>query len=349
MTGVTTKSQGTILFIDNKPKNLVLFIGRLDEEGYEVLVATSGPKGLELAEYAHPDIILLDVRMPEMDGFETCRRLKANQLTRDIPVIFLTALEETVNKVEGFEAGAVDYLTKSAHPEEVSARVGVHIRLRRTQIDLQQASKEAQKVAVLEERQRLARDLHDSVAQSLYSLFLLADGGDRLSRVGKLDSPQAYFADLADIALQTLKELRLLVYELRPLLLVEEGLVGALQNRLDAVENRAGIEARLLVNGDIDLKEAEEEAFFGIAREAMNNAIRHAQAGQLNVSVQRQENRTILEVSDDGVGFDPEAVKGKGGMGLNAMKERAQLVSMDLSIQSAEGEGTRVQAVLEST
>jgi PAS domain S-box-containing protein len=127
---VDTVEKGVILIVDDTPTNLEMLFDFLADSGFQVLVAEDGESAIESAEYASPDMILLDVLMPGMDGFETCRRLKANQLTQDIPVIFMTALSETVDKVKGLNLGAVDYITKPLQHEEVLARVGIHLRLR---------------------------------------------------------------------------------------------------------------------------------------------------------------------------------------------------------------------------
>lgn len=119
----------TILIVDDHPANLSVLSDALDQAGWEVWVAKSGKVALERVEYALPHLILLDVMMPEMDGFETCRRLKANPETKAIPVIFMTALSDTANKVAGFEAGAVDYITKPFQQAEVLSRVKLHLQL----------------------------------------------------------------------------------------------------------------------------------------------------------------------------------------------------------------------------
>ncbi len=119
----------SILIVDDTPANLGVLSDFLDEAGFEVLVAQSGQIALERLEYVVPDLILLDVMMPDMDGFETCRQLKHHSVTRDIPVIFMTALSDTANKVTGLNLGAVDYITKPFQQEEVLARVHLHLKL----------------------------------------------------------------------------------------------------------------------------------------------------------------------------------------------------------------------------
>ncbi|GAB1539154.1 hypothetical protein NUACC21_18190 [Scytonema sp. NUACC21] len=124
------EEKGVILIVDDTPINLEILFRFLENEGFKVLVAEDGEAAIEMAECALPDLILLDVLMPEIDGFETCRRLKINPVTQEIPVIFLTALTERTERVKGLNVGAVDYITKPLEHEEVLARVKIHLRLR---------------------------------------------------------------------------------------------------------------------------------------------------------------------------------------------------------------------------
>ncbi|MDZ8054456.1 MAG: sensor histidine kinase [Aulosira sp. ZfuVER01] len=126
---LVTEQTATVLIVDDNPANLGVLSDALDQAGLEVWVAKSGKVALERVMYALPDLILLDVMMPEMDGFETCRQLKANLATKEIPVIFMTALSDTANKVEGFEVGAVDYITKPFQQEEVLSRIKLHLKM----------------------------------------------------------------------------------------------------------------------------------------------------------------------------------------------------------------------------
>ncbi|MEC4817624.1 MAG: response regulator, partial [Scytonema sp. PMC 1069.18] len=126
----STSEIATILAVDDNPTNLSVLCNAVANLDWEILVATDGESAIEQAEYAHPDLILLDVMMPGMDGFETCQILKSNSLTQDIPIIFMTALSETVDKVKGLSLGAVDYITKPFQTEEIIARVNIHLKLR---------------------------------------------------------------------------------------------------------------------------------------------------------------------------------------------------------------------------
>ncbi|MDM8545581.1 ATP-binding response regulator [Candidatus Venteria ishoeyi] len=130
--------KGTLLIVDDVPNNLKMLFTYLRDHEFKIRVAQDGEDALEQLEYAKPDLILLDVMMPKVDGFEVCRRLKANPDTKDIPIIFMTALTDTVDKVQGFEIGAVDYITKPVQQEEVLARITTHLTLSKMKKLLQQ-------------------------------------------------------------------------------------------------------------------------------------------------------------------------------------------------------------------
>ncbi|MDY7014783.1 MAG: response regulator [Cyanobacteriota bacterium] len=133
---------GTILVVDDNPTNIQVLFDVLSEIGYRVAIAKSGEAALQRLQSYHPDIILLDVMMPGIDGFETCRRLKSDPETREIPVIFMTALSDSVDKVKGLSLGAVDYITKPIQHEETLARIQVHLQLRDSQNALKHRSDE---------------------------------------------------------------------------------------------------------------------------------------------------------------------------------------------------------------
>jgi PAS domain S-box-containing protein len=126
----------TILIVDDTPSNLGMVVKLMEDRGYRVSIAQDGEEGLQRAQLLQPDLILLDVMMPGADGFEICQRLKAQENTRDIPVVFMTALASPEHKVKGFAAGGVDYLTKPLHVDEVMARVDTHIKLNTAQRQL---------------------------------------------------------------------------------------------------------------------------------------------------------------------------------------------------------------------
>jgi signal transduction histidine kinase len=217
-----------------------------------------------------------------------------------------------------------------------------HEAMQRAQVEEALRVSEREK-AVTAERNRLARALHDSVTQSLYSLTLLAAGWQRLAKDGELDSIEEPLGEIGEVAQQALKEMRLLVHELRPPALEKEGLLGAIHHRLGAVEKRAGIEARLEAEDILELPSEVEAALYYIVVEALNNALKHAQATSVWVRLFNVDEKVELEIADNGQGFDLSAIGEHRGLGLVSMQERADQLGALLSIDSAPGKGTRVK------
>ncbi|HZI50338.1 MAG TPA: SpoIIE family protein phosphatase [Terriglobia bacterium] len=152
----TDASSSTILVVDDSPVNIQVLVRTLDGTGHRILVATNGKSALEIVHRTHPDLILLDVMMPDIDGFNVCRRIKADPATQDIAVIFLSALGEVQDKVAGLQLGAVDYITKPIQAEEVLARVSNHLALRHFQKEVRKSRDELdQELASAAEMQRM--------------------------------------------------------------------------------------------------------------------------------------------------------------------------------------------------
>jgi len=157
-----TRSKGNILVVDDALINLRLLSRALEEHGYNVQTATNGPHALEAVQAELPDLILLDIMMPEMDGYTVCARLKEDACTRDIPVIFISALDETLDKVKAFTVGGVDYISRPFQAQEMLARVETHLALREMQRRLQDQNRQLEQEIVerkrVEEALALARD-----------------------------------------------------------------------------------------------------------------------------------------------------------------------------------------------
>lgn len=149
--------KGVILIVDDNPDTLDLLFFFLSDSDFTVLVAKNGKIALQIVEEAHPDLILLDVMMPGIDGFEICRRLKANESSQDIPVIFMTALSDIEDKVKGFDVGAVDYITKPIQEEVLKARITTHLTIRNLNRSLVEQNKRLQ--AEIRERQQKEEEL----------------------------------------------------------------------------------------------------------------------------------------------------------------------------------------------
>jgi signal transduction histidine kinase len=205
---------------------------------------------------------------------------------------------------------------------------------------------QAQQTAVLEERNRLARELHDSVTQSIYSLTLFSHAAHGMAKKHDDDRLERQIGQIGNTAVEALKEMRLLVYELRPPVLKKEGLIRALRQRLEAVEGRSGVEARLAVDELGRLPQKVEHELYHITNEALNNALKHAAASSVAVYLREKNGLIELEVVDDGIGFDPEEVSKLGGMGLKTIRERVESLGGNLTIHSVPGEGSWIKVTV---
>jgi signal transduction histidine kinase len=206
---------------------------------------------------------------------------------------------------------------------------------------------ENEQLLIVEERNRLARELHDAVTQSLYSLTLYAETSLRFSRSDQFVLAGEYMEQVAETAQQALREMRLLLHNLRPSILEQLGLVKAIKQRFDAVEKRVGIEVDYQVQGKIDLPPRVEEALYHIVQEALNNALKHAAATEIRLVLRQQEDSVSLTVSDNGKGFKLVELNEGGGMGLISMRERVDSLGGDLNIDTEIGGGSRIQVELD--
>jgi putative two-component system response regulator len=170
--GVATPKN--ILVVDDTPENLRVLLELLKQQGYKARAVPNGKLALQAASSEPPDLILLDIMMPEMDGYEVCRRLKQDDKLCEIPVVFLSALGDTLDKVHAFDVGGVDYVTKPFQFEEVRARVETHLRLRRLQVQLEQHNRQ------LRDRvEEQVREISDSQMATIVALARLAESRDK--------------------------------------------------------------------------------------------------------------------------------------------------------------------------
>lgn len=200
-----------------------------------------------------------------------------------------------------------------------------------------------EQIALTEERQRLARDLHDSIAQSLYGLTMYAEAAARHLESGATERAVTSLETLRDTSLDALREMRLLIFDLRPSVLSEEGLEPALRSRLASVEQRCGLQTELDAVGVGPLSRPVAEALYGMACEALGNTLKHAQATRVRVRLRQDEEGLELVIADDGVGFDAEEGWRSGGYGLRSLRERAEAIEASLTVETRPGAGTRVR------
>ncbi len=201
-------NQNTILVVDDAPTNMKMLFRLLGARGYKVLTAQDGETAMEKARNAKPDLILLDVMMPGMDGFEVCRRLKNDPKVRDIPVIFMTALTDKADKIKGFKRGAVDYVTKPLQMEEVLARINAHLTIGNLQTELKKAN----------------LDLADTLKASQLDLATALEASQALAGEIKLEQ---VLMKLIDIAIENSGAQRgLVIFERGEHWVIEEGVQG---------------------------------------------------------------------------------------------------------------------------
>ena len=343
-----------VLVVDDAPMNLEIITAELKRRGYDALVARSGQESIERAESTHPDLILLDVVMPGIDGFETCRRLKLGEATRDIPVIFMTALTATDDKIEGFRVGAVDYVTKPLNAVEVATRVATHLALdalRRRQAaqnrqlrqeirareqDMRSKREEARE----EERKHIARELHDELGQHLSAIRLelsyarMRWGTDNPELRERVEAMQKSI----DGVISTVRDL---VVRLRPTVL-DLGIASALEWLVCEFQTSSQVSCNLQLDPQVaDLNPWQTSNVFRLVQESLTNIGRHAQARNVHVSLRRQAASYVLSVGDDGLGFDPTAI-GIKSLGIEGMRERAQMLDGQLDLRTEPGKGTNV-------
>ncbi|MCX6280222.1 MAG: response regulator [Bacteroidetes bacterium] len=158
---------GTILIADDTEENLVFLNKILSLQGYNTIATKSGDEAWEAIQATHPDLVLLDVHMPGLDGYEVCENIKANAATREIPVMFISAFHETIDKIKGFEAGGVDYITKPIQPNELLSRVQTHLNLSRVR---NQLGEQANKLRIANRKLRLKVDAHKKAREEIHQL-----------------------------------------------------------------------------------------------------------------------------------------------------------------------------------
>jgi signal transduction histidine kinase len=360
---ITSPTEG-ILIVDDAPNNLRLLSQMLEEHGYDVYTVTSGARALTSVEMKTPALILLDIAMPNMNGYAVCEALRANPTTRDIPVIFISALDDALDKVRAFEVGGVDYINKPFHVQEVLARVRTHLELRRAQQQLarqnQQLQEEIGERARMEEqlrllsrrlvevqeqeRQALAHELHEEVGQVLTGLKL------SLEIVGRAPQEQRslQLEDAQNLVNELIQHIRSMSMHLRPPMLDDLGVMPALfwyferyQERysIEVVCQHTGLEQRFPTDIEITL--------YRIVQEALTNVARHAGVARVVVRLWSSQEQVTTQVEDQGKGFDSAAAEANAALsGLAAIRERTHLLRGQFSLEATPDQGTCLTVAL---
>jgi signal transduction histidine kinase len=339
--------QAKILLVDDEPKSLFALQELLSQLGQNLMIAQSGEEALRLALKNDFAVILLDVRMPGIDGFETARLIRSRERSRLTPIIFLTAAaDEMTSMFRGYEVGAVDYLQKPVVPEILKSKVSVFVELHRKSERLRESEEKLRRLAAHlisvreEERAHIAREIHDELGQVLTGLKMevgwLAKRLKEKELVEKTDS----MAKLIDSTVQTVRKI---ATGLRPEMLDDMGLIAAVAWQAKEFQKRTGIRCRAKlppesVKLDVDVS----TTMFRIFQEILTNVARHSRATRVDMELRVDEERVALEVSDNGVGIADSDLHGKKSLGLLGMHERALLFGGEVKITGTTGHGTRV-------
>jgi signal transduction histidine kinase len=295
-----------------------------------------------------PDVILLDVMMPGMDGFETCRRIRATPELAEVPIILLTALDDRASLLQGIEAGADDFLSKPVDRYELTARIRTITRLNRFHI-LQQQREDLREMserlitAQEQERQRISRELHDDLGQALTThMISLRNLQDDLSI-----PPEVLFERLQtlhDQSYEIFVKIRRLAQDLRPPILDALGLRVSMQTYCTEFTRRTHLPITFDVDDSVsNLPDIYNITLYRLLQEALNNIVKHAKATHSWVELSVEEDYIVLTIQDNGRGFDLSNTQ-SSGMGLSSMNERVTIAGGILKISSTSELGTILSA-----
>ncbi len=360
-----------VLAVDDNPANLGLLFDVLDDVGFEVLVSQSGESALKRAETTQPDILLLDVMMPGIDGFETCRQLKANEATRHIPVIFMTAMTGTTDKVKGFELGAVDYITKPIQPKEVLARIHTHLKIQQLQDELHQKNTELRES--LEREQALNRlksrfvsmvshEFKTPLTTIMLSCNLLQRYGDRMDEdnrqeeLGVIERTVDYMHELLENVLTLSRwEAGKITVHPEPTNVTQWG--QRLTERFQATCEKTHT-LEFSYNGTAEPAFLDQKILEHVFSNVLSNAIKYSPAGGTVKFVCIEEPDILrFRVTDEGIGIpekdqqhlfesfhrgaNVENIKGTG-LGLSIVKQFVELHGGTITVESELQHGTTV-------
>lgn len=316
---IQKRDASQILVVDDTPANLKLITEILATHGYRVRAASSGRLALKTVAVELPDLILLDVKMPDMDGYEVCRRLKSEERSRMIPVIFISALTDTEDKIQGFQAGGVDYITKPFQAEEVHARVSTHLKLHFYRGALEEKNRQLDSsYRRLQELENLRDQLTHMIVHDMRNLMtgisssmqILVDDCD-----GALDQQYANYlhaalisvnnlttmaSNLLDISKMEANEMKLSLTECDP-----TDLIGEAMEKLGAIRDSRDI--RFNVSQHVDRVVADRGILLRVIINLLDNAIKFTAAnGEISVGVEPKGEGVLFSIRDNGPGIPVE-------------------------------------------
>ena len=358
-------AKANLLLVDDERRNLVALRELLEGPGRNLMLAQSGEEALRLALQHDFAVVLLDVRMPRIDGFETARLLRERERSRLTPVIFLTAAaDEFESMFRGYEVGAVDYLVKPLVPEVLRSKVAVFVELHAKSDALAReiAERRGAEARLLESEQRLralaahlvsvreeerasiAREIHDELGQVLTGLKMDVTWlAARLEEKALLHKT----ASMCELIDATIRAVRRISAGLRPEVLDDMGLLAGIGWQAKEFQKRTGIRCRVKLPTEGAGFDAELSInAFRIFQEILTNVARHAKATRVEVALSAAPDRLVLEVADNGVGIAAGKLNGKGSLGLLGMRERALRLGGEVSIDGAPRRGTRITVSL---
>ncbi len=339
-----SSTAATILIVDDAVGNRTLLEALLRRDGYRTLCAASGEEALTAITQRIPDLILLDVMMPGIDGTQVANILKANPATADIPIIMVTAQSGRGTRIASLNAGAEEFLTKPVDLAELSLRVRNLLRLKEA---LQESKNSLQQLVAHqdqikeEERKRFAREIHDELGQNLLALRI---DTSRLHARTAHSHPRLH--EWVSLVLSnvdaTIKSVRSIIHDLRPFEL-ELGLQAAVEWQLKEFERKNGVACHLSINEatfDYALSDGQTLAIFRILQESLSNIVRHSQATKAEVTLSWSERTFSMVVKDNGVGIYPNDKRKANSFGIAGIKERVNALGGELIIDSSAGDGT---------
>lgn len=344
-----------ILIVDDTPANLKLLSGMLKERGYKPRTVSSGEHALEAARLMPPDLILLDVAMPGMDGFAVCERLKADPDLKEIPILFISALTDTMVKVKAFRVGGDDYITKPFRFEEVEARVRTQLEIRRQRRDLQTSYEQLRRLEAMRDNltHMVVHDMRSLLMAITVPLELAVLSEDK--RIGYIEKAQNATAKLNEMMLLML-DLSRLETDRMPVRTSECELGRIARTVLDnPVSAASGRRLTLSAPKPVMVK-CDADLVRRILENLVNNAVKFTAAGgAIEVSLALSNETAYVAVRDNGCGIAPEyhetifekfgQVKGERqqlgtGLGLSFCKLAVSAHGGDIGVESALGKGS---------